>query len=278
MIAVGSLSKSMRSGLLAAFAMASAFPAAGRAVAAEVPACFEEPAGEAAVVAEAIDGDTVGLADGRVIRLAGVEAPKRPLSVADAAPWPPADRAREALADRVQSRSVSLHLLDGDPDRHARHHGRLLTPHDGGWVERDLVAEGWARARYLSGESGCFLELLAAETGAREAAIGLWASPEYAVRSSDDPSLPSRNGLYELVEGRVISVGRGSFMIFLDFGHNVRTDFSVMLTPEVAEGLAVAGHVPEALAGRRVRVRGLIEDSGGPAIRLNNPAELEVID
>jgi hypothetical protein len=67
-------------------------------------------------------------------------------------------------------------------------------------------------------------------------------------------------------------------MIFLDFGRNVRSDFTAMLPPAVAEQLAVAGVAVDALAGRRVRVRGVIEESGGPAIRLNDIAELELID
>jgi hypothetical protein len=67
-------------------------------------------------------------------------------------------------------------------------------------------------------------------------------------------------------------------MIFLDFGRNFRQDFTVMLTPPVAEGLAAAGLPADGLAGKRLLVRGVIEDSGGPAIRLNDPAELEVLD
>jgi hypothetical protein len=67
-------------------------------------------------------------------------------------------------------------------------------------------------------------------------------------------------------------------MIFLDFGRNIRRDFTVLVTPPVAEGLAAAGLPAESLANRRVRVRGVIEESGGPAIRLNDPAEIELID
>jgi hypothetical protein len=67
-------------------------------------------------------------------------------------------------------------------------------------------------------------------------------------------------------------------MIFLDFGRNFRRDFTVMVPQEVADTMAAAGTVPDALVGRRVRVRGVIEESGGPAIRLNDAAEIEVID
>jgi hypothetical protein len=75
-------------------------------------------------------------------------------------------------------------------------------------------------------------------------------------------------------------------MTFLDFGLVYRRDFTVMLTPAIAEkfasmdvedGTGKSGGV-DAFANRRVRVRGVIEASGGPAIRLNDPAEIELID
>jgi hypothetical protein len=64
-------------------------------------------------------------------------------------------------------------------------------------------------------------------------------------------------------------------MTFLDFGPVYRRDFTVMLTPAIAEKLNANA---DGFANRRVRVRGVIEASGGPAIRLNDPAEIELID
>ncbi len=141
-----------------------------------------------------------------------------------------------------------------------------------------LVGEGLVRARWFPDENGCFQRFLAAENAARAAERGLWAAPEYAIRKANDPSLTTRNGLYDLVEGRVVSVGHGSRMIFLDFGYDIRRDFTVMVPPAVAEALAAAGRPAEAFAKRRVRVRGVIEESNGPAIRLNDPAEIELLD
>lgn len=107
---------------------------------------------------------------------------------------------------------------------------------------------------------------------------GFWARAGGGVRSANDPYLLERNGLYELVEGRVLSVGRGARMLFLDFGRNYRQDFTVMVPPAVADRLAAAGLSSDDFANRRVRVRGVIEESGGPAIRLNDPAEIELLD
>jgi micrococcal nuclease len=140
-----------------------------------------------------------------------------------------------------------------------------------------MVAGGSVRARWFPGEGVCLARFAAAERVARLGRIGLWGEPEYAIRSSNDLSLGDRNGLYALVEGRVVTVGHGTRMIFLDFGRNFRRDFTVMVAPEVTDLLKAEGRDPDAFAGRRVIVRGTIEESGGPAIRLNDPAEIEWI-
>src|SRR5271168_1537880 len=65
-----------------------------------VPAALEP--GGSARVAKAIDGDTLELADGRGLRLVGIEAPKPPLDAVPDEPtgrrrWPLAEAARAAL-------------------------------------------------------------------------------------------------------------------------------------------------------------------------------------
>ena len=229
---------------------------------------------EAATVAEVIDGDTVRLAEGMIVRLAGIEAPKQPLSAVGA--WPPAEDAREALHRLAGGVAIRLAPAGGSLDRYGRRHAYLFRT-EGSSVQAEMVASGWARVRWLPEEGACFQMLASKEGTARQARLGLWASPEYAVRQADDPSLLDRNGLYELVEGRVVSVGHGSRMIFLDFGHDYRRDFTVMVSSAIADSLTAAGRSADVFANRRVRVRGVIEESSGPAIRLHDLAEIEIL-
>jgi endonuclease YncB( thermonuclease family) len=230
-----------------------------------------------ATVAVAIDGATLSLTDGREIRLAGVEAPPRPLALAASASWPSEELSRAGLERLVSGGSLSLSPASANPDRYGRTHVYAFLP-DGGSLQAALAAEGLVRVRWFPNENGCFGSFLAAEAGARQARRGLWGDAEYAIRTADDPSLPARNGLYDLVEGRVVSVGHGSRMIFLDFGRNYRQDFTVMVPPLVADALVAAGRPADRFAKRRVRVRGVIEESGGAAMRLNDPAEIEFMD
>jgi endonuclease YncB( thermonuclease family) len=229
------------------------------------------------VVATALDGETLRLVDGSEVRLAGVEAPRRPLALAPDAEWAAGESARSTLERLAAGKAVTLAETGDGPDRYGRRHAYVFLA-DGRSLGGLLVAGGMARARWLPGEGDCFPAFLEAERGARSARAGLWALPYFEARGADDPSLHARNGLYDLVEGRVVSVGHGSRMIFLDFGHDYRRDFTVMVPPKVAEALAAGGRDADSFSGRRVLVRGVIEESNGPAIRLNDPAEIDVLD
>jgi endonuclease YncB( thermonuclease family) len=232
---------------------------------------------ELATVAEASDGDTVRLTDGTVVRLAGIDVPEPPLVLATGKPWPPADAAGAELRRLAEGGTVGLAPTSDSPDRYGRRHAFVFLS-DGRSVEGEMVAAGVARARWLPGDGLCFQDLLARERQGRAAHGGLWASPDSGVLEADDPSLLQRSGLNEVVEGRPVSVGHGAPLIFLDFGRDYRRDFIVKVSPQVAQGLTAAGVSVDGLVGKPVRVRGVIEDSNGPAIRLNDAAEIEVID
>ena len=251
---------------------------AGEAAAAETRCTADDHAQQATVTA-VIDGDTLALADGRVVRLAGVEAPKRPLGLADSEPWPLEEASRRG-AEQLAAPGAAV--TPSPPSAT----GRIGTVR---WRANVFVAAGglWLQEDWLRRALAAFAGSPATRVRLRPSR-GRIAGPAGASRSVDEPAIrrargrrcfaSSRNGLYELVEGRVVSVGHGSCMIFLDFGRDYRRDFTVMVSPPVAERMAAAGLPVDGLAGRRIRVRGVIEDSGGPAIRLNDPAEIEVLD
>jgi endonuclease YncB( thermonuclease family) len=248
----------------------SGMPARAETVSQGATAC-SLPTTRTVVAVEAIDGDTIRV-DGGVVRLAGIEAPKAN-GFGDSAQ---ADAARARLDALVAGRILLLAEVGDGPDRYGRLHAQVFLD-DGQWLQAALVESGLARIRSLAGEESCIPALFASEDAARRAENGVWAGDAYDPLSADDPSLSQRNGLYELVEGRVLSVGHGSVMIFLDFGRNYRRDFTAMIPKPMAALFAEAGLPVEALKGRRVRVRGVIEESGGPAVRLNHPTAIEVL-
>jgi endonuclease YncB( thermonuclease family) len=233
--------------------------------------------GGTATVATVVDGDTLSLADGRAVRLLGIEAPKPYLARPGADAGTLAEAARQELERLAGGARIGLRLGAGQSDRH----GRILAEvrlGDGRSLQEALVAGGFARVRPPAGDSACLGPLILLEREARRRKIGLWRSPEFGVIRADDPSLIERKGLYVLVEGRVVSVGRGNRLDFLNFGRNWRRDFTVMVGAPVSASMAESGLAIATLSGRRVIVRGVIEESGGPAMRLNDPSEIEILD
>ncbi|MGH6954888.1 MAG: thermonuclease family protein, partial [Alphaproteobacteria bacterium] len=95
-------------------------------------------------VAQVVDGDTLRLADGRDVRLVGLQAPKLPLGRAGFEAWPLAGESRAALAELVDGRTLTLQFVGRRADRH----GRLLAhlyDSAGRWIQGEVLARGMAR-------------------------------------------------------------------------------------------------------------------------------------
>jgi endonuclease YncB( thermonuclease family) len=232
-------------------------------------------AGEPVSVSEVLVADLIRLADGRVVRLAGIDAPRGPIDSAAADVL--ASTGRDRAAQLAAGGGLRLVVDLAEADRHGRLRGEILL-RDGRSLNAALLEEGWARVHPLREETVCLEPLFAAERTARKMQRGIWAGHEYAIWQADDASLQRQNGLYGLVEGRVVSVGARSRFTFMDFGRDWGRDFSVMLTASVAADLAKAATPVASLVHHRVRVRGVIEVRSGPLMRVDSPAQIEVLD
>ena len=176
----------------------------------------------------------------------------------------------------------------GFSGRRTDRYGRLLAQvfaHDvvgGGpalWVQGWMLTQGLARAYGLDGSSACLAELISHEQVARLAAVGLWAQPAYAVRDAEQvDDLLARRGTFQIVEGRVRVVADARNVTFMNFGADVRADFTISIRAPARRLMAAAGVDPQQWAGRRVRVRGWIERRGGPLIEIHHAGEIEAVD
>lgn len=238
-------------------------------------------AGEGGVVARVVDGDTVVLDSGLEVRLAGIQAPKLPLDRPGFVTWPLADLAKAELEHLALGAAVELRYGGGRRDRYGRAPAQLFVlSEDGGeaWLQEKMLAAGLARVYSVADDRQCLGALIGAERAARRSGLGLWADPYYVVFSATDPALAGRHDSYDLIEGRILSVGERGPIIYLDFGLSWSTDFTVVLSSEAAAALAESGWKAGDLVGRRVRVRGWIEQRGGPSLRVTHPDQLELLD
>lgn len=220
----------------------------------------------------ALNGTTFRLADGREIRLAGVVAANDMDGDREASA-----RARAALNTLIAGKHVILHGTT-----HRNRYGQTIAQvavSGGGtqWVQAQLVSEGVLRVAPEASEIPCAGALLDLERGAREARKGVWSEPRFSIERADQiEALSAAAGRFALVEGRVHRVGETSSRTYLDFGRRYTEDFSIIIPRAARAVFAAAGIDLKALRGKRVRVRGVLFASGGPAIEIRNPASLEI--
>jgi endonuclease YncB( thermonuclease family) len=245
-----------------------AFPRAGATIARGIASRF-------------IDGRTFILDDGREVRLAAIEVPPLPLPQ-EPGTAPGGAAGRDALAGLLAGSEVVLR--QAEPQK-AYCPGRVVayafTARDG--VERsvqaDLIAAGRARVAARAGNRACAVELLSRENTARRAKLGLWASSYYDSLDADNPAdVLAEQGHFALVEGKVVSVRESGATIYVNFGRRWSKDFTVTILKRNARNFTAAGLEPRTLAGRRVRVRGWIEERGGPWIEAARPEQIELTD
>jgi endonuclease YncB( thermonuclease family) len=226
--------------------------------------CKFETVGSGAVRA-VVDGRTLALNDGREVRLAGLEVPAAPAGKA-------------ALQTMLGGREIVLKRLGTQTDRHGRLLAHVFTAGGERWVQHALIAAGHARVAASVNDAGCAEALLSAERAARTAGLGLWSEASYAPRQAGNVvELLAERARFTLVEGKVLSVRESGGTIYVNFGRRWSEDFTVTALRRNERTFANAGLDLKKLAGRYVRVRGFIEERGGPWIELSHPEQIEVI-
>lgn len=215
-------------------------------------------------VGEVLPDGTLGLEDGRTVRLAGVYL--------------------DAAAGHVLT-GLELRLMVLDvPDRW----GRVPVLATAGYLlQGHLLAEGlaavWPLMVPASLPPGCDAEFARAEAVARAARKGLWGrsvpqpGPQPGLRQDarDPQAVLARNGRFAIVEGRVESLGKARDTRYLNFGGRWATDFTVTFSSSIEGQLAAKGMDPARMEGARVRVRGVVLEKDGPHIEVTDPAQIE---
>ena len=226
--------------------------------------------GEPVRVARVYDGDTVKLADGRRLRLIGVNAPET--GHGNLQPQPLAAEARamlESLLDR-QNHTLTFHHGTKQHD----HYGRLLAHallEDGSNLAVQLLERGLATALAVPPNTSAADCYSAIEHKARLAGLGIWSLPRYRAVAAAELT-PDERG-FRLVEGLVSDIRQSRYSIWLQLdgplaAHIARRDL-----------VHFPGNYPQVLLGQRVELRGWLKpDREGLKINIRHPAALAPVD
>lgn len=222
-------------------------------------------------VREAVDGDTVILADGRQVRLVGIQAPKLALGRKDFKDWPLAGESKRAVEALSVGKRIALRPGGTPIDRHGRVPAHLYRD-DGVWVQGEMLRLGMARVYTFPDNRAQAAEMYAREAEARAARRGIWAHSFYAVR--DVENLRGDLGTFQVVAGRVVDAAKAKGAVYLNFGADWRTDFTLRLDGSALKAFRAEGIDPMALKGTTVEARGWLRFQNGPMIEISHPEQL----
>lgn len=208
------------------------------------------------------DGRTLTLDDGREVRVAAIEV---------------SGDNRNALQSLIGGRALRLGRLGTEPDRY----GRLVAFAYAGDAQQSLqqalLSQGLARVSARTGGKACAEALLTIERTARAARQGLWADPNFAPLQAENLArVTAKQGHFALGEGKVLSVRESGATIYVNFGRRWTRDFTVIILKRQQRIFGASGVEPKQLEG--IRVRGWIEQRGGPIIMAEAPEQIEFAD
>ena len=232
------------------------------------------PAGrvEAVSVDERLD---IELSDGRIVRLGGLDAPNEERGAPEIA-----KAAHDFLGKRLLGRDANLLQLAGGTDRWGRTVADLVVadPQDGsvGSTAAALLTAGYARVRPEFETRGCAAERLAIEADARQAGLGIWRDPQFAViQSSNSVELRRWARRFVVVEGMVRRVGFARSRIYVELVP--RDGPTIVVARKLETALAREGRPVSGMVGQTIRARGALNDRFGPRIEVADPTMIEIV-
>ncbi len=155
-----------------------------------------------------------------------------------------------------EERSVEYSILRQD------RHQRIIA--DVPVLQKELLQEGKAVAYPLTHESAAIFYPLEAE--ARQKKAGGWKAFKVVDADQADECLQR----FCIIEGRVKSIAKQRESVYINFGDDWRTDFTIKLP--LKHDIDV-----DNLPGKLLRVRGWVQEYNGPLIEITNTVLIEII-
>jgi len=228
------------------------------------------------IITEVIDGDTVRLDNGRLLRYIGIDTPEIRLKKgADFvySPQPFSLEAKEFNKELVEGKEADVEFDVQKTDRYNRLLGYCFV--DGVLVNARLLEEGYAFLYTYPPNVKYAEKFVEAQKKAKENKKGMWAGLE-AVEAD---KAHSYIGQTRTVQGKVLNAYKSSKCIFLNFGADWHSDFTAVIFKSSFDAFYDKGIDPVTFyKGKTIRVNGRIREYNGPEIVVNAPYEIEVVD
>ena len=230
-------------------------------------------------IIEVIDGDTLVLEGATRLRLIGIDTPeirKKIGSVFIYEPAPFSIEAKEFTRQLAEKRFARIEFDVEKKDKYGRILGYCFIKQDGGevFLNKELLQAGFAVLYTYPPNVKYVEEFVESQKQARRNRTGLWGAYEVVPAEEAGDFI----GHIRTVKGKVLSTYNSGKAIFLNFGRDYKTDFTVVIFKNCFEYFHSLDIRPELFyRGKTVKVSGRIREYNGPEIIVNFPLEIEIV-
>ncbi|WP_417456246.1 thermonuclease family protein [Kordiimonas sp.] len=224
--------------------------------------------------AETLGGARFKTPEGLTVKLALVKAPEFWEPSSEYTSWPHAVEAKKHLMEVLRDQTVTLYCEGQKTNRLGELVAHAVMP-DGSWLQHNLVRDGHVFVFPSPTRRRGLDKLYDAELEARAGKKGLWIFKNLQPVAATGNSVKA--GWFQIVEGVVVDAAKVRDTIFLNFGDDWRTDFTVEIPALTTRYFDRIGLDPLSLEGQHIEVRGWIDFKSGPRLLLQGPGQIRII-
>lgn len=226
-------------------------------------------------VLKVIDGDTVKLSNGKLLRYIGIDSPEINIKKDNHfqySPQPYSLEAKEYNRNLVEGKVVKVEFDLNKYDKYGRLLGYCFV--NDIFVNAKLIEEGYA-VLYTYPPNVKYTDLfINLQSQARDNKKGLWGS--YSLIEASEAHLYINQ--IRRVRGKVLSTYESDKCVYLNFGRDYKSDFTVVIFKNSLSAFQNKNINPvNFYRGKTIEVSGRIKEYNGPEIIVNSPYEIEVV-
>lgn len=220
------------------------------------------------------DGDTFTTTDNKKIRLLNINTTETAKKNKSSEKY--SVEAKNKLKELIDNKEITLTYDKEKKDKYNRYLAYVYLK-DGTFVNAEMLKSGLAHLYSFPNNIAKYEELKKAENIARNQNLNLWSDTRWQVQNanSQKPIEKFRFGKYQMFKGKILNLVQVNDKIYLNFGNNWRTDFSVEIK---TKDLKYFNFNPlEYYKNKTVIVRGILIPVNGGLINVTHSQQIEII-
>lgn len=219
---------------------------------------------------------TMVLENGKTVRLAGIDLPD--FDVFE--PGEMTGRAAALLKGKYEGNNVTIYQTKNKKIGRTNRMGQEIAHvelADGKICAQGLLLrEGLARVRTSRRNPEMAAQMYEMEKQARQQEKGIWGLTGFPILKAD--TAESGTGAFGIVEGRIHAIATVRNTIYLNFGPDWRSDYTIAIKSGDRRLFIKEGVDPMLWAGKTVRARGWLRSWNGAYMEIDHPQAIELLE